>query len=84
MPKLKSSRKRLRINQKAHVRNMSMRSAMRTAMKKVRTNTDATAAQQLLRSAVSTIDKTAKKGGIRRGTADRYKSRLSRFVAKLA
>jgi small subunit ribosomal protein S20 len=84
VPKLKSSQKRLRTNLKARLRNKAIRSTMRTSIKKVRLAEDPEAAQQLLRDAVSVIDKTVKKGGIRKNTGSRYKSRLTQFVAKIA
>jgi len=84
VPKLKSSRKRLRTTLKATLRNRSVRSAMRTSIKKVRAAQDPVAAQQLLREAESLIDKTVKKGGIARNSVSRYKSRLSRHVAQLS
>ena len=84
MPKLKSSRKRLRTTFKATMRNKAVRSAMRTSIKKVRAAQDPAAAQELLREAVSLIDKTVKKGGVAKNTGSRYKSRLTRHVANLA
>lgn len=84
MPNLKSSKKRLRIARKAQFRNKVLRTAMRTAIKKVRTAEDAAQAQTALLSATSLIDRTAKKGIIHKGTASRYKSRLTLQVQKMA
>lgn len=84
MPQLKSSKKRLRLNHKARMRNKQVRTAMRTAIKKVRQAADAEQAQQALVGAVSMIDRTAQKGILHKKTADRYKSRLTRHVQKLA
>lgn len=78
MPNLKSSQKRLRTSLKARRRNRSLRSRMRTAIKKVHQAPDHTTAQQALRQAISIIDKTAQKGVIHPRTAARYKSRLTR------
>lgn len=83
MPNLKSSRKRLRTSLKAAKRNKAVRSAMRTSIKKVRAAQDPAIAQQRLREAMSVIDRTVKKGGVAKNTGSRYKSRLSRLVAKL-
>ena len=45
MPKLKSSKKRLRINRKAQLRNRAIRSRMRTAIKAVEQAEDVDAAR---------------------------------------
>ena len=80
MAHLKSSRKRIRTARKAHLRNVSMRSALRTAIKKVRTAPDPEAARKALSTALPLIDKTAQKGVIHPNTAARHKSRLTRLV----
>jgi small subunit ribosomal protein S20 len=56
---------------------------MRTAIKKVRQAVEKEEAQKSLLSAVSIIDKTVSKGIIHKNTADRYKSRLTKFVNSL-
>jgi len=84
VPKLKSSRKRLRNSLKIRTRNRAVRSRMRTAIKHVRQAPNQTAAQEALKQAISVIDKTVKKGVIRKNTASRYKSRLSRQVGSMA
>lgn len=84
MPKLKSSKKRLQSNLKAQMRNRTVRSRMRTAIKKVRQASDKADAQEALQQAVSIIDKTAKNRVILKNTAARYKSRLTRFVQAMA
>ncbi|MBI4530065.1 MAG: 30S ribosomal protein S20 [Candidatus Latescibacteria bacterium] len=84
MPAYKSARKQLKISRKRHLRNISARSAMKTAIKKVRAVNDSTEAQHLLRNAVSLIDKTIKKGVVHPNTGARYKSKLTRFVNTLA
>lgn len=84
MPKLKSAKKRLRTTAKAHERNRAIRSRLRTAIKKVRSAPDKTTAESALQSAISVVDKTARKGIIHKNTAARYKSRLSHFVENIA
>jgi small subunit ribosomal protein S20 len=84
VPHLKSSKKRLRNANKARMRNKTLRSAMRSAIKKVRQTEDPAQAQQALLGASSLIDRTAKKGIIHKRTAARYKSRLSLQVQKTA
>lgn len=83
MPNLKASKKSLIQSRKAQARNRTTRTAMRSAIKAVRTAADPAAAQQALVKAASRIDKTAKKGVIHKKTADRYKSRLAKLVKKL-
>lgn len=80
MPKLKSSRKRLRTNLRSRLRNKAIRSTMRTSMKRVRQAEDPQVARQFLPEAMSVIDKAVKKGAIPRNTGSRYKSRLGRLV----
>ena len=77
---LKSSRKRIRTARKAHQRNISLRSTLRTAIKKVQTASDPETAQKALSAAIPVIDRTAQKGVIHPNTAARYKSRLTRRV----
>lgn len=80
MPKLKSSKKRLRISLKAQARNKAIRTRMRSALKKVRTAEDKSTAEAALGQAISIVDSTVRKGKLHRNTAARYKSRLSHFV----
>ncbi len=80
MAHLKSSRKRIRTSQKARLRNVALRSTLRTAIKKVRTAPDPGSAQEALKAAIPVIDRTAQKGVIHANTAARYKSRLTRLV----
>ena len=84
MPKLRASKKSLLQSRKAQIRNRATRTAMRSAIKAVRTAADPAVNKQALVKASSQIDKTAKKGVIHKKTADRYKSRLTKLVQKLA
>lgn len=84
MPTLKSSKKRLIKSRHQRLRNRSGLSLMRSAIKAVRQAHDQESAQAALTRAVSTIDRTAKKGIVHRNTAARYKSRLTRHVAGMA
>ena len=75
--------KDLKQNKKAQLRNRSAKSRMNTAVKKIQTApTKEEAAAALLR-AISIIDSTARKGIIKKETAARKVSRLTRFVNKL-
>jgi small subunit ribosomal protein S20 len=84
VPRLASSKKRLRTSIKAQMRNKAIRSQMRTDIKKVRQAADKASAQQALQQALSTIDRTAQKRVIHKKTAARYKSRLSHRVQTLS
>jgi small subunit ribosomal protein S20 len=53
-------------------------------IKKLRAESDAEQAASLLPKTISVIDKAAKRGVIKKGTADRHKSRLSQYVASLS
>ncbi len=83
MPKLKSAKKHQVTSAKAYVRNRGLRSRMRTALKKVRQAPDKASAEAALQAAISTVDRTARKGIIHKNAAARYKSRLSRLVQTL-
>ena len=74
----KSANKALGKSRKAAVRNKAQRSALRTAVKKAKT-TKASADERL--SAVSMLDRAARKGLIHRNTAARQKSNLAKRAA---
>ena len=83
MPKLKSSRKRLRQNLRARARNRASRSILRTTLKKVRSAPGKEEALSALPEAVSVLDRSVKKGILHRNTAARVKSKLVRQVNAL-
>ena len=83
----KSAEKRNRQTIKRTTRNVHFRSRMRTAIKKLRTLIAAQKpkeAQEYLKELASTIASTASRGIIKKTTASRYISRLSRQVAQIA
>ena len=84
MPKLKSSKKRLIVNQTQRPRNRAHMSAMRSAITAVDAASDVESAQTALKTAISVIDKTARKGIVHRNTAARDKSRLTKHVNSMA
>lgn len=87
MPNHKSAEKRVRQTERRNEVNRRSRSQLRTAIKKMRavfTTGNAANSQELLPQTVAIIDKMASKGIIHRNAAARYKSRLSKHVAKLA
>lgn len=77
------ARKRARQNEDSRQHNASMRSMMRTSIKRVRRALEAkdkTEAQVAYTAAVPLIDRMANKGIIEKNAAARYKSRM---VARL-
>lgn len=83
----KSAKKRIRQTIKRTARNRSLRSSMRTAIKKYRTlldEGDAKVASEAYPKAQKTIDKMVTKGILHRNTAARYKSRLSQALGQLS
>ena len=83
LPKLASSKKRMRQAERARLRNKSRRSSLRTSLKKILETNSKEEADALINRTQSIIDKTAKKGIIHRNAAARYKSRVRRHVAAL-
>jgi small subunit ribosomal protein S20 len=83
MPQHKQFEKTLKTSEKARLRNRAAVSRMRTLVKKVLTASTREEAQNLFLTASAVIDSTARKGIIKKETAARKKSRLSKFVAKI-
>lgn len=81
MPNIKSAVKRMRTNRIRQERNRKAKSAMRTAVTKVKSaleKGDLDAAEVALPIALSLIGKNAKKGMIHKRTASRKTSRLAK------
>jgi small subunit ribosomal protein S20 len=74
-----SAQKKNRQMIKHRAANRSAMSALRTAVKSARTAVDSKAADaaELVKDAISTINKAVSKGLLKRKTASRYVSRLS-------
>ncbi|MES3006093.1 MAG: 30S ribosomal protein S20 [Patescibacteria group bacterium] len=85
MPITKSAKKALRGSAKKHVFNVRRKKKLDDAVKevkKVATKAEKAAAMKSLSLAYKAIDKAAKGGLIKKGTADRKKSRLAAMVRK--
>ncbi|HBN10284.1 MAG TPA: 30S ribosomal protein S20 [Cyanobacteria bacterium UBA8530] len=83
--RIKSGIKRVEIAERNRLRNVAVKSEMKTRIKRVRdAKVEPEAVSKLLSVAMSTIDKAARKGIIHRNTAARRKSRLAKAVAKNA
>jgi small subunit ribosomal protein S20 len=83
MPNIKSAIKRVKVIEKARVRNAAQKSALRTALKAVNTaveSTDAAQAQSAFVTATKKLDKAVTKGLIHKNEAARRKSRLAKKV----
>ena len=83
MANIKSQIKRNRTNEKARQRNVSAKSAVRTAAKKVRLAVEAkdlAKAEEALNAAFRLIDKTVSDGIQHENTAARQKGELQRLV----
>ena len=86
MANIKSAKKRILVNKTKADRNKSIKSAVKTSIKKVEaavTAKDKEAAAAALQNALSTIDKAASKGVYHKNNAARKVSRLSKAVNAL-
>ncbi|MCI8381822.1 MAG: 30S ribosomal protein S20 [Lachnospiraceae bacterium] len=86
MANIKSAKKRILVNRTKAARNKSIKSATKTAIKKVYAAIEAKdreAAKAALLAATSTIDKAARKGVYHKNTASRKVSRLNLAVNKM-
>ncbi len=83
MANIKSQIKRNLTNEKARVRNASAKSAVRTAIKKVKLAVEAkdlAKAEELAKEAFRLIDKTVSDGIQAKNTASRQKGEVQRLV----
>jgi len=80
----KSAKKRVRQNAKRRLRNRYKKVTMRNMIRKLRSTSDKSEAQELLPSVVSTIDKVAKKNIIHRNNASNLKRKLTKYVNGLS
>ena len=83
MANIKSARKRARQAQERRVHNMSLRTAVRTAIKnakKALAGGDRAAAEKTLRESQRVIDRVVAKGILHRNAGDRHKSRLAQSL----
>lgn len=87
MPNTKSAKKRLRIEEKRRVRNHSIKSKVRTFVKKAREAINTAPEQpettEALRQAISQLDRAVTKGVLHKNNAARRKSRLVQRLRKL-
>ncbi|HOJ78242.1 MAG TPA: 30S ribosomal protein S20 [Bacillota bacterium] len=86
MPNIKSAEKRVKISAANRAVNISRRTALKTALKKVQTSItsgDIAASQANLLSAIKKLDEAVSKGLIHKNQAARRKSRLTKKFNQL-
>ena len=83
MPIIKSQKKRVEISAREYEENRMLRSRMNTAVKKLNSAlaTDIAAAESMLPDVVSIINHAATKGIIKKNTASRKVSHLSKAIS---
>ena len=87
MANIKSQIKRIRTNEKARQRNVAVRSALKTAVRRVRTaaeSGDAAAAAAAFQVAAKQLDKAASKGVIHKNQAANRKSGMARQLSDIS
>lgn len=85
MANIKSAEKRILIAERNRLRNVAVKSAVKTAVKKVLEaikTEDQEAVKNALNGAYSQLDKAVSKGVLHKNTAARKKSRLTAHVNK--
>jgi len=86
LPNIKSAKKRVDITERNRLRNIAIKSSLKTAVKKVyeaiKINAAAEQIQDTVNNAYSLIDKAVSKGVLHKNTAARKKSRLVGHVNK--
>ena len=87
MANIKSAKKRILVNRTKAARNKSIRSAVKTSMKRVDAAVaanDKAAATEALSNAIATINKAASKGVYHKNNASRKVARLAKAVNSIA
>ena len=87
MANIKSQLKRIKTNEKARQRNVAVKSALKTAVRRFRTAADtgdAAAATTALQTASKALDKAASKGVIHKNQAANRKSGMAKRLADLS
>jgi small subunit ribosomal protein S20 len=85
----RSARKRIRSNERKHIRNRGVRSSVRTYVGKARQSLlnlepgDTVDVAEQLKAAVRALDRAAEKGILHRNNVNRRKSRLTSMAARL-
>lgn len=80
----KSALKRIRSNERKHLRNRYYLKTTRTFVKKLQATTNKGEAEELYKKVSSMLDKLAKKNIIHRNNAANRKSKLAKYVHHLS
>ena len=89
MANSRSARKRIRANERKHIRNRGVRSSVRTYVGKARQSLltlepgDIVDVEEQLKAAVRALDRAGEKGILHRNNVNRRKSRLTAMAARL-
>lgn len=86
MPIIKSAKKALRQSRRRQYRNQIVKKDLKKTikiLKKTVGDKETIKAKELMPMVYKKLDKAAKRGLIKKNTASRYKSRLSRLVNKI-
>lgn len=89
LPNIKSAKKRVLLNKKNNLRNRSVKSNVKTRIKKFlllveRNDMNQTQAKEIFIDAIKSIDQAASKKIYHKNTAARKKSRLAKLFNKLS
>ena len=87
MANIKSQIKRIKTNEKARQRNVAVKSALKTSVRRFRSaaeSGDAAAAATALQTASKALDKAASKGVIHKNQAANRKSGMAKRLADIA
>ncbi len=87
MANIKSAKKRILVSATRAARNKSVKSEVKTAIKRVESAVaakDKTAAESALKNAVATIERASSKGVYHKNSSSRKVSRISKLVNTLA
>ena len=82
----RNAKRAIRVSERKRVVNDTLRRTFREAVKTVRNDIaskDKKALKENLSAAYKALDKAAKRGTIKKGNANRKKSRLAKAIAKL-
>jgi small subunit ribosomal protein S20 len=80
----KSAQKRIRANNVKRLRNRYYAKSTRTAVRGLRNTTDKKEAMEQLPRVISLVDRLAKRSVIHKNKASNLKSKLTKFVSRLA
>ena len=87
MANIKSAKKRIKVTAKKQMRNRSVKSNLKTSLKKFSVAVEAgdkAACEAMLPKMFAVVDKAATKGVIHKNAAANKKSQLAKAVAKMA